>query len=50
MVLSRMLAALTLLGVVAIASTTQLDKGGTLSASQPAVVVVLIAVAAVVIG
>lgn len=50
MVLSRMLAALTLLGVVAIASTAQLDNGGSRSASQPAVVVVLIAVAAVVIG
>ena len=50
MVLSRMLAALALLGVVAIASTAQLESGQALSPSRPTVVVVLIAVAAVVIG
>jgi Domain of unknown function (DUF4129) len=50
MVLSRMLAALALLGVVAIASTAQLDSGRALSPSEPTVAVVLIAVAAVVIG
>jgi Domain of unknown function (DUF4129) len=50
MVLSRMLAALALLGVVAIASTAQLESGKALSPSQPTVLAVLIAVAAVVIG
>jgi Domain of unknown function (DUF4129) len=50
MVQSRMLAALALLGVVAIASTAQLDSGQALSPSQPTVVVVLSTVAAVVIG
>jgi hypothetical protein len=45
-----MLAALALLGVVAIASTARVDGGRTLSGSQPAVVVVLVAAATVVIG